>query len=98
MGCLHADVKIVNNNWRDNVSVKLIVSSGSDFDARIDYQKALSLACACNCNVPIFVKIDNFCGQFIPAPYLEIEPDVLWVYPSFDVENYVCSNTDWLIN
>ena len=98
MGCLRADVKIVNNNWKDNIKVKLIVSSSCDFNVKIDYKKALSLACACNCNVPIFVKIDDFCGQILPSYYLEISPEVIWVYPDFDVENYVYSNTTWYIN
>ena len=30
--------------------------------------------------------------------YLEIEPEILWVYPDFERENYVYSNTDWYID
>ena len=83
---------------RPSVKIKLIVSTVSDFEANVDYKKALSLVQACNCNVPIFVKIDNYCGQIIPTPYLEIEPEIIWVYPDWAVENQVFSNTDWYIN
>lgn len=98
MGCLKAEVKIVNVNLRDRSKIKLIVSAKSDLFTQVDYKRALSLARACNCNVPIFVKINEFCGQFVPAPYLEIEPELLWIYPDFEVENNVYSNTDWYIN
>lgn len=30
--------------------------------------------------------------------YLEIEPEMIWVYPDFEVDNRVLSNTDWIIN
>lgn len=29
--------------------------------------------------------------------YLEIEPELIWVYPDFVVDNRVFSNTDWYI-
>ena len=29
--------------------------------------------------------------------YLEIEPELIWVYPDMEVENYVYSNTSWTI-
>lgn len=30
--------------------------------------------------------------------YLEIEPQVLWIYPGMEVSNRVISNTEWIIN
>ena len=30
--------------------------------------------------------------------YLEIEPELIWVYPDFEVSNNVYSNTEWVIN
>ena len=30
--------------------------------------------------------------------YLEIDPEIIWVYPDFEVDNMVYSNTDWTIN
>ena len=83
---------------KPRVKLKLLVSRVSDFVADIDYEKALLLARATSCNVPIFVKIDNYCGQILPTPYLEIEPEIIWVYPDWAVENNVFSNTDWYIN
>lgn len=115
MGCLHADVRLVNSlcscaynkNGLDvqysvskisDIKIKLMVSLVSDFEANVDYEKALTLAKASNCNVPIFVKIDEFCGQIIPTPYLEIEPEILWIYSDMERRNDVHSNTDWYIN
>ena len=83
---------------KSSVGIKLVVKPVSDLDARIDYKKALRLAQACSCNVPIFVKIDEFCGQILPTPYLEIEPEMIWVYAGWEVDNQVFSNTDWNIN
>jgi len=81
-----------------SVGIKLVVKPVSDLDAEIDYEKALRMAQACSCNVPVFVRIDSVCGQILPTPYLEIEPEVIWVYEGWGVENQVFSNTDWKIN
>ena len=83
---------------KPRIKLKLMVSCVSDFVAEIDYEKAIRLAKATSCNVPIFVKIDNYCGQILPTPYLEIEPEIIWVYPDWAVDNQVFSNTDWYIN
>ena len=29
------------------------------------------------------------------APYLEIEPEIIWVYPDWSAQNDVYSNTTW---
>lgn len=36
--------------------------------------------------------------QKAAAPYLEIEPELIWVYPDWDVSNNVYSNTTWNID
>lgn len=33
-----------------------------------------------------------------PVLYLEIEPDLIWVYPDIEVDNEVRSNTAWNVN
>lgn len=33
-----------------------------------------------------------------PVLYLEIEPDMIWVNPDWEVSNNVYSNTNWNIN
>ena len=81
-----------------SVGLKLVVKPVSDLGIDIDYRKALRLAQACNCNVPVFVMIDTVCGQILPTPYLEIEPEVIWIYSDWGVENEVFSNTNWIIN
>lgn len=95
VGSLSVDYSIVK---KTRARIRLVVRPISSLDANIDFAYAKLLAEASSCNVPIFVKIDNFCGQIIPTPYLEIEPEILWVYPDFEVENYVYSNTNWYIN
>ena len=114
MGCLHADVRLANcfcsrvNNANElevsytviqkpSVKIKLMVSAVSDFEANVDYKKALLLAQASCCNVPIFVKLDPVC-QFVPSYYLEIEPEMIWVYPDWEVGMNIFSNTEWYIN
>ena len=92
VGSLSVDYSIVK---KTRTRIRLVVRSVSSLGANIDFAYAKLLAEASSCNVPIFVKIDNFCGQIIPTPYLEIEPEILWVYPDFEVENYVYSNTEW---
>ena len=94
-GGLSVDCSIVK---KTRTRIRLVVQPVQNLDANIDFAYAKLLAEASSCNVPIFVKIDNFCGQIIPTPYLEIEPEVLWVYPDFSVENYVYSNTNWFLN
>ena len=95
VGNLSVDYDVVK---KAKTKVCLIVQPIQNLDANIDFAYAKLLAEASSCNVPIFVKIDNFCGQIIPTPYLEIEPEVLWVYPDFSVENYVYSTTNWFLN
>ena len=36
--------------------------------------------------------------QQTPAPYLEIEPELIWVYPDWGVDNNVYSNTIWNVD
>lgn len=33
-----------------------------------------------------------------PVLYLEIEPELIWVYPDVEVDNNVHSNTAWNVN
>ena len=115
MGCLHADVRLVNGlcscienrnglevdyslTKKCSAKIRLMVTSANDFDASIDYKKALRLAQATSCNVPVFVKVESVCWQILPTPYLEITPEIIWVYPDWAVENEVFSNTNWIIN
>lgn len=95
VGRLSVDCSIVK---KTRTRIRLVVKPISELGVDIDFAHAKLLASASSCNVPIIVKIDNFCGQIIPTPYLEIEPEILWVYPDFEVENYVYSNTNWYIN
>lgn len=59
------------------------------------------LANASNVSSGVSAVVKIIC---VPGPvdgvqyYLEIEPEMIWVYPDFEVENMVYSNTDWTIN
>lgn len=48
-------------------------------------------------NTPISVQVTTICEPNIGAFYLEIEPELLWVYPDIETYNKVISNTDWII-
>lgn len=78
--------------------IKLMVTPVNDLGVDIDYRRAIALASVTSCNVPVFVKVQSVCWQILPTPYLEISPEIIWVYPDWAVENEVFSNTDWNIN
>jgi len=46
----------------------------------------------------IRARLSMVCTPSIRAPYLEIEPTILWVYPDWERTNDVFSNTTWNIN
>lgn len=48
-------------------------------------------------NTPISVQVTTICEPSIGDLYLEIEPELLWVYPDIETYNKVISNTDWII-
>ena len=38
------------------------------------------------------------CSSGVVIHYLEIEPTMIWVYPDFEVDNNVYSDTNWNVN
>lgn len=46
----------------------------------------------------IQARLSMVCTPSIQAPYLEIEPEIIWVYPDWERTNDVFSNTTWNIN
>lgn len=48
-------------------------------------------------NTSISVQVTTICEPNVGAFYLEIEPELLWVYPDIETYNKVISNTDWII-
>lgn len=42
--------------------------------------------------------VSHVCTPSIRTPYLEIEPELIWVVPDWAVDNNVLSNTTWHIN
>ena len=103
MGALLADVKFVND--APSVGVRCVHSLGADCsfvqtdDLRVNakYMNELSVGVGC-ANVRVFVKIEFDQHLVPPAPYLEIEPTLIWVYPDWAVDNEVFSNTNWNVN
>lgn len=49
-------------------------------------------------NTSISVQVTTICEPSIGDFYLEIEPELLWVYPDIETYNKVISNTSWVIN
>ena len=46
----------------------------------------------------IRARLSQVCRPSIREPYLEISPEILWVYSDLDQYNDVLSNTYWHIN
>lgn len=46
----------------------------------------------------IRARLSPVCRPSIREPYLEISPEILWVYSDLDQYNDVLSNTYWYIN
>lgn len=46
----------------------------------------------------IRVRMSMVCTPSIRTPYLEIEPEIIWVYYDLESMNDVSSNTTWHIN
>jgi len=77
-------------------------------DTRLHVDAGLvnSLACVSASVVPQSLKVfaSYVCTAAVPDEepeaenYLEIEPEVIWVYPDFESMNYVFSNTTWNVN
>lgn len=49
-------------------------------------------------NTSISVQVTTICEPNIGDFYLEIEPELLWVYTDIETYNRVISNTSWVIN
>ena len=43
-------------------------------------------------------SLNLVCSTGVVIHYLEIEPTMIWVYPDFEVDNNVYSNTLWNVN
>lgn len=52
---------------------------------------------SCSAVGGISVRVSHVCTPNIRTPYLEIEPEIIWVYPEWAVDNDVFSNTTWHI-
>lgn len=46
----------------------------------------------------VTARVSHVCTPSIRNPYLEIEPELIWVYPDWAADNDVLSNTTWHIN
>ena len=43
-------------------------------------------------------RFSLICTTNIIAPYLEINPEIIWVYPDWSAHNEVYSNTHWNVD
>lgn len=46
----------------------------------------------------ISARVSHVCTPNIRHPYLEISPEIIWVYPDWSAYNEVYSNTNWTVN
>ena len=47
---------------------------------------------------PFSARLSMVCRPSIRTPYLEISPEILWVYSDLEQYNDVLSNTFWHVN
>lgn len=43
-------------------------------------------------------RFSLICTTGLVPPYLEINPEIIWVYPDWSAQNEVLSNTRWNVN
>lgn len=92
-------------------AIASILPENTDVFADADIEKAIRLAEAKVVNSGLCVGVSKvepgisavikiICTSSAPDTteyYLEIEPELIWVYPDWSVENRVYSNTNWII-
>lgn len=64
---------------------------------RVEYEAAEGIGATALAG-HIGVLVSHVCTPSIRNPYLEIQPELIWVYPDWAVDNDVLSNTTWHIN
>lgn len=100
MSCMSAKITRVGKIWASSE----LVSEG--IRAGITREGALAARCS---KVPtgitatldhdaIRARLSLVCTPSIRTPYLEIEPQLIWVYTNIESTNDVFSNTTWHIN
>jgi len=93
-------------------AIASVSPAGSNAIADIDIEKAIRCLKVDleNSGVGAFMgKVDSRIGVVIKVIckpntpeeeteyYLEIEPETIWVYPNFEQDVHVYSNTDWIV-
>ena len=73
------------------------VNSISDFNVLVNPLSGTMLAFAGNANTSLSVQVSTICTPDVSQYYLEIEPEILWVYSTWENYNNVYSNTDWIV-
>ena len=69
---------------RDGISVSFVREDGIS----VSFVRKGGMAC----------RMGLVCKPNIKRPYLEIEPELIWVYPDWATDNNVYSNTHWNVN
>ena len=86
--------------WRDGVTMEDEYYHGEDYDGPYTFTIEEEEDTDPKKSDVIFYK-----GRFyvigkvetVEDPYLEIEPEIIWVYPDWAVDNEVYSNTKWKV-
>ena len=74
------------------------VCNASDFHAFAEPIRGNLDVCACIVPSSLQVQVSMVCTPDIGGYYLEIQPELIWVYPDLENYNQVFSNTEWFIN
>ena len=113
MGCITAEITLLNGKVKveasnlndlkasaEQIGKSIFFSLQRISSASVDvYDQTQRLSIRASL-MPSSIKasISLICSTDISRLYLEIEPEILWVYPDFDNYNNVYSNTQWVVN
>ena len=89
---IREDLEPIFIERQDNSFVSLLRITDSAYTALVRIMSYLSLQR--QLSVVVLERVD----EQTDIPYLDIEPELIWVYPDIDVSNDVLSNLNWNID
>ena len=80
--------------WKEGVEPDGNIADGGPYTFVVDSENPPKKSDVISYNGRLYIIGDV---HTVEDPYLEIEPEVLWVYPDWAVDNDVYSNTRWKV-
>ena len=100
MGCvssiLHRVGGITSSLTRGDGGIESSLDRVGGIESSLQYVSGISASLARVSGISS--RMGLICRPNIGTPYLEIEPEIIWVYPEWAVDNNVYSNTHWNVD